>query len=158
MRPLELRLASRIAKQENGCWLWTAGKTKAGYGRICVNGKDTYAHRLMYERAKGKIPEGFEPDHLCRNPACVNPDHLEAVPHRTNMLRGQSFVSLNASKTHCPRGHPYSGENLYIGPKGDRRCRICVRESHLRADAKKRAQGFTRNNGKWVLRIREGAA
>jgi len=71
------------------CWLWHGCKTPHGYGVFqygdAVRG---YAHRWAYQEAKGSIPAGLSLDHLCRNPSCVNPGHLEAVTHRENMRRG----------------------------------------------------------------------
>ena len=66
------------------CWIWQRGKNAKGYGVISYwleNGKCTSinAHRLYYERAKGKIPDGYFIHHLCKITSCVNPDHLEAV-------------------------------------------------------------------------------
>lgn len=84
------------------------------------------AHRLSYEAHKGKIPKGLTIDHLCRNTICINPEHLEAVTNKENVLRGISFSAINAKKTHCLKGHPFSGKNLLIlkNSKG-RWCRIC---------------------------------
>ena len=81
------RFASKIERQPDGCWRWTDALTPAGYGRLLANGKTLLAHRISYELLNGPIPLGFEIDHLCRNRACVNPDHLEAVAHRDNMRR-----------------------------------------------------------------------
>lgn len=101
------------------CWLWTAATTN-GYGKF--NG--WRAHRWAYVTAYGDIPDGLVLDHLCRNRACVRPDHLEAVTIRTNILRGES-MTRNLSKTHCHKGHEYSETNTVMGPHNDRRCRTC---------------------------------
>lgn len=109
------------------CWLWTGGKT-LGYG-VLGRGKrgsgQIKAHQFSYELHKGSIPEGKEPDHLCRVPACCNPDHLEAVTHRENCLRGVGVAARAAKVTHCPQGHPYDDENTYRTPKGHRQCIAC---------------------------------
>ena len=109
------------------CWDWMAAKSSTGYGLFSVNAKLIRAHRFSYESQRGPIPEGLTLDHLCRNRGCVNPNHLEAVTSAENILRGVGFSALNAKKTHCPKGHPLSGENLLNSPsiKG-RQCRICA--------------------------------
>ena len=73
---------------ETGCWLWQRAIKPEGYGYLTYKGKTTYAHRLYYERKYGPIPDGMEIDHLCRNRACVNPNHLEAVSRAQNTQRG----------------------------------------------------------------------
>ena len=75
-----------IVDEKTGCWVWQRAKSKLGYGRFGTNGG--LAHRIYYERENGKIPDGLELDHLCRNHSCVNPSHLEAVTHRENHRRG----------------------------------------------------------------------
>jgi len=109
------------------CWIWTAYRNPNGYGQFRPNGKLVLAHRFSYVLKSGPIPEGLELDHLCRNPPCVNWDHLEAVSHQLNMQRGISGEALahkNRAKTHCPHGHIYDLFNTYIY-KERRHCRTC---------------------------------
>lgn len=73
---------------ETGCWEWQRAKDPSGYGRMRSDGSTRLAHRVFYERANGPIPEGLPLDHLCRNPSCVNPDHLEPVTPAVNIQRG----------------------------------------------------------------------
>lgn len=110
------------------CLLWTGTKDKNGYGRFSLGWLlgPFRAHRLAYEMLIGPIPLSLVLDHLCRNPSCVNPHHLEPVTNRENIRRGDGWAGLNARKTHCKRGHPLSGENLYETPKG-RHCKSCQR-------------------------------
>jgi hypothetical protein len=123
---------------ETGCWVWR-GSTPRGYGSIKRDGIRYRAHRYIYEREIGPIPDGLQLDHLCRNRSCVNPEHLEVVSCRENLMRGQTLAAENAAKTHCKRGHPLSGENLYVEPKGTRACKQCRRDAVRRSREKKRA-------------------
>lgn len=120
----------------SGCWEWQAVKTNGGYGHIHVGGPvKKLAHRVSYELFIGHIPEGLTIDHLCRNRGCCNPRHLEPVTHRENMRRsplagkvvGQIWRAKQAAKTQCPKGHPYSGDNLLMDG-GSRKCRTCRRQ------------------------------
>lgn len=119
-----------VPEPNSGCWLWLGDVAPHGYGRIMINGKRIGAHRYSYQLYKGAIPDDFQIDHLCRVRSCVNPDHLEAVTGRINVLRGKTIVAENARKTHCSRGHPYSGANLSIKTEGgkfrQRVCRACA--------------------------------
>lgn len=105
------RIKGKITKTET-CWLWVGERTTKGYGRIHLENRSSPAHRYVYELLVGEIPAGLQLDHLCRVRNCVNPKHLEAVTAQENILRGTGVAAINASKTHCVRGHPFSGDNL----------------------------------------------
>jgi hypothetical protein len=109
------------------CWLWT-GSTDGGgrYGAIGVEGRLRRAHRVAYELFVGPIPDGMDIDHTCRVTLCCNPEHLEPVTHRENVLRGEAPTARNARKTHCVRGHELAGANLQIrASDGGRLCLAC---------------------------------
>lgn len=111
------------------CRVWLRAKAK-GYGTINLDGAMRQAHRASYECFVGPIPAGLDIDHLCRNPSCINPDHLEPVTCKENILRGESPPAQNTAKTHCPRGHVYAGGNLRLTKgSGWRKCRECDRDS-----------------------------
>lgn len=118
---------NRTRRDESGCLIWTAATTGAGYGTLWVDGRMVGAHRVSYELFVADIPEGLQIDHLCRTPRCVEPKHLEPVSRRENILRGTSPTAVNATATHCPRGHAYDAENTYVY-NGGRGCRECRRE------------------------------
>lgn len=126
------------------CWQWTASTTAGGYGQIRADWPARtmlYAHRVAYQFVAGAIPDGLQLDHLCRNRACCNPEHLEPVTNRENGLRGQSFAAINARKTRCPKGHEYTPENTAVDSNdGSRKCRICRRELHAAYRAAKRKE------------------
>jgi HNH endonuclease len=110
------------------CWEWMGGYNEKGYGIFAKPGGGSEgAHRFSYRVAHGNIPDGLSIDHLCRNPPCVNPNHLEAVVGVENTARGVSFSVQNALKTHCLNGHELTAENSY-GWKGRRQCKTCARE------------------------------
>jgi hypothetical protein len=111
------------------CWIWTGAAEGHGYGQFWSGQRVVLAHRWAYEEIVGVIPSGLELDHLCRNPACVNPAHMEPVTHRENVKRGragETVAAINLAKTHCPHGHPYSGSNV-ARRCGRRHCRECER-------------------------------
>jgi len=112
------------------CWRWT-GALRDGYGLFLNTNRSESAHRWNYERLVGPIREGLQLDHLCRVRRCVNPEHLEPVTQRENVLRGIGASALNARKTHCIMGHLLLGENLdRYASAGHRKCRTCWREYH----------------------------
>ncbi len=128
------RFWSKVVKGPK-CWLWTAKITTNGYGSFSIGAKDKVsAHRWLYERINGPLPEGMELDHLCRTTACVNPAHMEPVTHRENMRRGTW-----ATRAHCPQGHPYDEANTYVYPNGWRKCRTCKRARDRRIYHRRKA-------------------
>lgn len=121
------RFARKIVSMDC-CWEWGGAKMKRGYGRFMLNGENMMAHRVIYELLIGPIPPGLTVDHLCRNTSCMNPGHMEIVTLAENLRRrpiaGTAF--LNAIKTHCPRGHELSGDNLRGGQRiNNRACKAC---------------------------------
>lgn len=117
------------------CWIWTGSHDNYGYGHLSVkvDGKHTTrkAHRLVYEQLIGPIPDGLQLDHLCRVRNCVNPNHLEPVDGRTNVLRGEGISAVLARRETCQNGHEYTPENTrYEGTV--RRCRACKRAASMR--------------------------
>jgi hypothetical protein len=150
-RALEERFWEKVNKNgPNGCWVWTASLTSTGYGQIEVDYQKVKAHRVAYKLLVGDIPTDKELDHLCQNPVCVNPEHLQPVSHRDNVIRGKGWAKDNLAKTNCPQGHPYDLINTKFY-KNDRQCRTCKRARDLRSYYAKRAAGAKWSRGKLVF-------
>lgn len=133
--PPEERFWRFVDKTPAGCWEWTGWRAPGGYGQFDLGQhRRIYAHRYAYEILVGPIPEGLTIDHLCMNPPCCNPKHLEPVTQAVNNARGP-----NARKTHCPQGHPYEGSNVGYTKTGHRRyCKTCLREKSAERRARER--------------------
>jgi len=137
-RTVEQRFWQKVKQLPGGCWEWMGTILATGYGQFVIKRKPFMAHRVSYEMLIGPIGEGLYIDHLCRNPRCVNPSHLEPVTPRENVMRGETIVARFAKKTHCPKGHPYDAENTYRIKTGGRACRACMRERCRRRREKQR--------------------
>lgn len=135
------RLWTRITWESSDCWIWTGGRNAQGYGVISLTAafvRYRYpAHRVLYERLIGPIPEGLQLDHLCRVHACVRPDHLEPVTNRENTMRGNAPMAVVARTGVCPRGHSLADAfTVKSGPQvGRRNCRPCTQERVAKARA-----------------------
>lgn len=130
------RFWSKVTEAPNGCWVWRAANN-GGYGRFQYYDKVAVAHRWAYEQMVGEIPDGLHLDHLCRNPSCVNPSHLDPVPSIVNIRRGNAV-----SRTHCRNGHEYavSGQSVAIDSQGRRskRCLECQRRASRKCKQRRR--------------------
>jgi hypothetical protein len=134
LRTVEERLKKGTSRQPDGCWLWTGLKASGGYGRIKIDGTHQQVHRVAYEMHIGPIPDGLQLDHLCRNKACVNPDHLEPVTQRENILRSDNMAARWARRTEC---HVCGGP--FTIQANRRACLACQRRLRNAANARKRA-------------------
>ena len=132
------RFWPKVNRVEEGCWEWRGARAGTGYGAIWVDGRGRPAHRVAYELEVGPIPDGLQLDHLCCNPACVRPDHLEPVTQAENIRRGNGGKHW-AEKTHCPQGHPYDEANTFVNGKGRRECRTCRNERNRARRARLKA-------------------
>lgn len=146
-------LARSITDDVTGCWTWQGPCLESGYPKMSVWGEQ-FAHRVAYTAVNGPIPDGLHIDHTCHNRdascsggppcmhrRCVNPQHLDAVTCRTNLLRSaKSTAGAYVRRTECKWGHPFDAENTIneVAPNGQiwRRCRQCKSES--------RRKGFSR--------------
>jgi len=113
--------------KDTDCWLWL-GATRGNYGVFkLATGVQVYVHRFSLELKLGRklLPnEEAHHDPTCKSKLCVRPDHLTAV---FDVEHPDSITVINSKKTHCPKGHPYSGTES-VGTHIARVCRICKNE------------------------------
>lgn len=140
--PLIAEFLAIQPRDPDECWPWHRAISTQGYGRVHVNGRQTAAHRVVYELFVGPIPAGHEVDHTCHNAdltcaggptcehrRCCNPAHLRTVTHRENDLAGRK-----GPVDTCKNGHEMAGDNLAVngGLRPRVKCRTCRRESAQR--------------------------
>lgn len=128
LTPWEMCRDRYVPEPNTGCWLWLGFVGTDGYGRVSFRtpkGVSRSAHRFFYTMRYGEIPLNLQIDHKCRVRSCVNPDHLEAVSARENVLRGIGLTANNARKLKCPNGHEYGYRKIGNRSRAARYCWRC---------------------------------
>lgn len=126
--PAIKRFLSRIVISDDGCWESTYTPLRNGYCHISIGGEFVLIHRFIYEYYNGGIDQTLTVNHKCENRKCCNPIHLEQITSGENLhYSWDKHGHPQTKKTHCPQGHEYAGDNLYVDTRGFRECRTCRR-------------------------------
>lgn len=142
------RILGRVRESPGGCWEWTGRLDHNGYGKyhFTVDGvsRCTGSHRAAWLAWRGPIEsDQLQIDHLCRNRACCNPEHLALVTNRENALRSIAAAGPagrgRRAPMSCMHGHAYTPENTLVRWYGGYPHRIC-RECERRRNAERRAR------------------
>lgn len=138
------RFFAKVVATGDGCLTWVGAKTVQGYGVFYADGKNIPAYRWLLDRFLGD-QRPLVADHLCRNPACVRPSHIEFVTRGENVRRGivgQLSRARAQAITHCPQGHPYDEENTYTFMRNGYKNRHCIQCSRAHTEAHRQRQKF----------------
>ena len=126
-------------KKENGCLIYHGSRTVKGYPRVLFKGRQRLIHRLNWEIARGKIPDGKFICHTCDTPECINIEHHFVGSPNDNiqdMVKKGRHYHLYKKTGVCRRGHKITKKNTYTRPDGYDSCREC-----LKINEKKRIRG-----------------
>lgn len=153
------RIAARVkivpGPLDTPCHEWQGPRNPKGYGRFSIRpGHAIGVPRWVLSQKLGRaVPRTHVPDHLCRNPPCVNPEHLEEVTHRENQHRSPGLAA--ATRERCPSGHEYTPENTITertkAGYEARRCRICRRKYRTELQRRRRARHRSTQDGLYVV-------
>jgi hypothetical protein len=136
-----------------GCWGWTGMVNESGYGMVRTDGRTKRrAHRVIWERYKGKIPPGMILHHKCQNRRCCNPDHLQMVTRAEHQA-----LHMRPTNNRCGKGHEFTPENTYIRTGGTRVCRQCANEriKEWKAGAGREAERIRKTRYRARLKIQK---
>jgi len=115
----------KTEESDSGCLLWTGYRDSLGYGQVRHKGVTRFSHRVAWERVHGEIPSGFDVNHRCWNPSCVNVEHLELATRQENMRFRPGPNSNNTSgfrnvirdaKSGKFRAQVWDGEKHHFSP------------------------------------------
>lgn len=128
---LHVKWEMRDCGYEAPCRIWLGRKQEGGHGRLAnrhaLSLGETLTHRIAWVEENGPIPHGMHLHHLCKVPACGRVDHLKLVTPAEHAAFHPRPV-----RTHCPKGHEFTPENMIPSKVGARICRICRREHDRR--------------------------
>ncbi len=145
-------------KPSGSCLLFTGSKNQGGYGHVSIGGNVFMVHRVIWEYLRGKIPDGKEIDHLCKNRSCINVNHLEPVTRRENILRSNAPSGIKSRQTLCKYGHdlmdPTNTIIMIRNGNPNRHCRLCLNlEQMKRKYIKKGKTGLFITDPKGIRKI-----